>query len=292
MSPEIAEYLIESPADVPLDELLGLIRFVRTLDVHIARLSHHDWPAKSISYSIKRNRMENYGGKTLFLFLQTPTEIRWFDVVSFAGLTVVVRLLGALLCFRTAAEKSSHDEKRNSFSIDPSNKASRVCVCVLECRWKPLKCRVQWKKITLRKSIAKFSIPLSPPSRLSSDFSSFVARIKESGKCVDWKNIQSCCGGERWSVTVGEIGIFFSTEGGRRRRREKMCEKGNSKRKNRHEKLNRFRHSKHISLWIRTAAAPTHTPRLLHLAALADNKFNFPSSSPLFAIFRTPLGVI
>lgn len=42
MSPEIAEYLIESPADVPLDELLGLIRFVRTLDVHIARLSHHD----------------------------------------------------------------------------------------------------------------------------------------------------------------------------------------------------------------------------------------------------------
>lgn len=65
MSPEIAEYLIESPADVPLDELLGLIRFVRTLDVHIARLSHHDWPAKSISYSIKRNRTEKYGGKTL-----------------------------------------------------------------------------------------------------------------------------------------------------------------------------------------------------------------------------------
>lgn len=41
-SPEITEYLIESAADVPVDEFLGLIRFVRTLDVHIATLSNND----------------------------------------------------------------------------------------------------------------------------------------------------------------------------------------------------------------------------------------------------------
>jgi hypothetical protein len=34
-SPEIAEYLIESPAGVPADGFFGLIRFRRTLDVHI-----------------------------------------------------------------------------------------------------------------------------------------------------------------------------------------------------------------------------------------------------------------
>lgn len=36
--PEIAAYLIESPAAVPAEEFLELIRFVRALDVHIAQL--------------------------------------------------------------------------------------------------------------------------------------------------------------------------------------------------------------------------------------------------------------
>lgn len=61
--PDIAEYLIEASAGAPDDELLELIRFARTLDVHIAQFSKTNsmqkWESDGVEfcyyYSIKAN---------------------------------------------------------------------------------------------------------------------------------------------------------------------------------------------------------------------------------------------
>lgn len=118
-SPEIVEYLIVSPATDAGDEFLALIRFVRTLDVHIAQLSVDDWASAD--------------PKLTKLIKGEWSQVCFFEL----GLQCRCWCARFLLCspFVTAAKGISWGKE---FSIDPSS-AARVCM------WKPLKCRAMEK---------------------------------------------------------------------------------------------------------------------------------------------------
>ena len=71
-SPEIVAYFIDSPAAVPPEELLELIRFERTFDVHIALLSKSDSRTKIASFfheTRKGNSMVENTRKKCFCLL-------------------------------------------------------------------------------------------------------------------------------------------------------------------------------------------------------------------------------
>lgn len=212
-SPDIAEYLIDSAAGVPAEEFLELIRFVRTLGVHIAQRFDRDSHGQ-MTYSINKkyfalnNRSKS--GDTKFSF-------DWTE----AGLTMFVFLI-----YKVFRCSKSPRKTRKRFIHRPT-----ACVCLYECQWKPLKCRAMWKKnhvVKINKQSFPFSLPYGSIRRLSKR--AIRTKTPSLALCVSTeKKVENVYGverkthdvivGERWSVTVGEIRIFLSSFSSARRRR-------------------------------------------------------------------------